>query len=220
MERSDFDGMKINPFEGLDSGQPLHKCYPRLAGVSVLTDRPSMQFLRPDGKRFFVELPEIDMLARFALLFAAKPGNPLALNSDWDSRKDEAFRLLNINTAKWANVAWMIESDNPIYLDLVKFWLQMLCREDYTIWFTYKVQFHGMAAFLRTPMSQMDERMSGNVLKTMQAMEELSGKIKNIESVLFPDETTATTLAEQETVYLWAEKNAAPSEAFANEKVL
>lgn len=194
-KKNEFDGMQFNPFS-LEDGQLLWQKYKDLKSAREFSVIPMVR----DEEEEAPDLPffkhqdwsmlELNELLKYVIILIDTE-SPLFDETNFDTRKSYAMRLLEDTMADYHRVIEEIEQEGELYELTIFRFFKLINDHDYEDWYSLKTQAHIFRKELR---SAVREDKYGSIEKNLDArnkisksMLELSMQIKQLELRIFPD---------------------------------
>lgn len=206
IKADDFSAMEFNPFD-LRPGQLMYERYRRLARRNVFVEP------KDEGGKDIDQQLLLNELTRFVVLFVDNYANPLAELTDFDERAEACLDA--IGGPYIQIIKKMLDDRHYWILELMLEYFKLSSTDEYTLWFSLKMQFYEGARLLASPMATAGGSGEGSALnardKIRASMPQLLEEIKRIELRIFQNDRQKAMIQEAATsdaLGFYAEKHA------------
>ncbi len=176
LDRIEFEGMEFNPFKG-KKDDLIWDMYPRL------NKNPYFQKIKADlGEKIASDL------MRFVIIYLDYE-SPLSAEKDMDLRKDEAMKMVGINS-KHEAYKWIHKTDEHIVVrNLIREYIKYIASYDYRNWLAlltnqqYNLEYLMSVPTFSVKTSENDMAIRARIRKEV---EECAQQLMQLEAKLFP----------------------------------
>ena len=176
------------PYNPLNFEERVLDSYPRLRRIEAYSEIPDLRSADSTVATVVTE-KDLDICVRFCILYVEPRGNPLAKESDLNQRAKMAWDTLKVSKASMLR---KFQEDQHWWFTLMIFeYFRLTHNTTYTHWFSLKSAFHSNSRILIGGDDGDFSKMAEDRTKAGKFMDSYVNKIRDLELILFKDDTFA-----------------------------
>lgn len=165
-------------------------------------DRPALSEMprKIIGGMDFTNAPwqHLDMIVRYVILYCTKHGNPLSRERDFEYKRKEIFKLLQLKPLDVSRK--LIEAWDPWVGQIMAVYMRLINERQYAAWWALKTSYEQDLHYLALPLHTAEdpEKMLLAKQRIRNNMDATEKKLNEMESSLFPDDHMLKVISEYE----------------------